>query len=63
MNTKRSTKSALISSLLILTLCVSMMVGTTYAWFTDTVTSGSNKIVAGTLDVQLLMKTDSAGDM
>jgi len=62
MNTKRSTKSALISSLLILTLCVSMMVGTTYAWFTDTVTSGSNKIVAGTLDVQLLMKTDSAGD-
>ncbi|MBR1990148.1 MAG: SipW-dependent-type signal peptide-containing protein [Firmicutes bacterium] len=53
MNTKRSTKSALISSLLILTLCMSMMVGTTYAWFTDEVKSEGNIIQAGKLEIAL----------
>ena len=49
-----STKSKLISSLLILTLCVTMFVGSTYAWFTDSVTSTGNQIVSGTLDVDLV---------
>ena len=47
------TKRALLTSLLALTLCFSMLIGTTYAWFTDSVTSGVNKIVAGNLDVAL----------
>lgn len=53
----KSTKQALLTSMLALLLCVSMLVGTTFAWFTDSVTSSDNKIVAGTLDVQLLMNT------
>ena len=35
-------------------MCVSMLVGTTFAWFTDTASTGVNKIQAGTLKVQLL---------
>ena len=35
-------------------MCVSMLAGTTFAWFTDTASTGVNKIQAGTLDVQLL---------
>jgi len=58
---KNATKKALLLSVLSLLLCVSMLVGTTYAWFTDTVTSANNKIVAGTLEVDLLM-ADAAGD-
>lgn len=53
MTKKRSTKSALISSVLALFLCVSMLVGTTFAWFTDSVSSANNKIVAGNLDIEL----------
>ncbi len=55
MTNKKSTKRALLMSVLALLLCISMLIGTTYAWFTDTVTSAGNKIVAGTLDVKLLM--------
>ena len=46
-------KSALLKSLLALLLCVSMLVGTTFAWFTDSVASGLNTIAAGNLDVEL----------
>ena len=46
-----STKRALILSLLSMLLCVSMLVGSTYAWFTDTASTGVNKIVAGHLKV------------
>ena len=51
--TKRSTKSALLLSLLSLVLCVSMLMGTTFAWFTDSVTSANNIIKAGNLDVDV----------
>ncbi|MBR6792795.1 MAG: SipW-dependent-type signal peptide-containing protein [Clostridia bacterium] len=50
---KNSTKKALLMSVLSLLLCISMLIGTTYAWFTDTVTSAGNIIKAGTLDVEL----------
>ena len=40
-------------SLTSLMLCVSMLVGATFAWFTDSVTSGVNRIVSGNLDVTL----------
>lgn len=57
--TKKSTKSKLISSLLLLTLCVTMFAGSTYAWFTDEVVSAGNKIQAGTLDIELYQKADT----
>jgi predicted ribosomally synthesized peptide with SipW-like signal peptide len=39
-----------------------MLLGTTFAWFTDSATSAGNKIVAGTLDVQLWMYDESESD-
>lgn len=59
MTKRKSTKSALFTSVLALFLCFSMLLGTTYAWFTDSVTSGSNIIQSGTLDVDLV---DAAGN-
>lgn len=53
MNKTKSTKRALLASILSLLLCVTMLIGSTFAWFTDSVTSGNNKIVAGNLDVEL----------
>ena len=53
MANKKSTKRALMLSALSLLLCVSMFVGTTFAWFTDSVSTVNNKIVAGNLDVEL----------
>ena len=50
---KSTTKRALIASMLSLVMCFGMLTGTTFAWFTDTVTSGSNIIAAGNLDVEL----------
>ncbi|MBE7068588.1 MAG: hypothetical protein E7381_04725 [Clostridiales bacterium] len=50
---KKSTKKALLASVLALTLSSSMLVGTTFAWFTDSVTSGSNVIQTGSLDVEV----------
>ena len=52
MNNK-NTKRALLTSVLSLTLCGSMLVGTTFAWFTDSVSSTNNVITAGNLDVEL----------
>ncbi len=59
--TNKSTKRALLTSFMALFLCFAMLLGTTFAWFTDSVTSAGNKIVAGTLDVQLLMDADVDG--
>lgn len=55
MTSSKSTKRALITSALALLMCVAMLIGTTFAWFTDTASTAVNKIQAGTLDVQLLM--------
>ena len=48
--TKKATIN-LISSVLSLIACVALFFGMTFAWFTDSVTSGKNKIQAGNLDV------------
>ena len=48
---KHSTKRALIASVLALALCFSSLIGTTFAWFTDSVTSTNNVIKTGTLDI------------
>ena len=58
MNNKKSTKRALISSILSLALCMTMLIGTTFAWFTDNVTSSNNIIKSGKLDVELKYKSD-----
>ena len=51
MNNKRATKRALLTSVMALVMCVVMLVGTTFAWFTDTASTGVNKIQAGNLDI------------
>ena len=56
MNTKKATKRALLTSVTALVMCVVMLVGTTFAWFTDTASTGVNKIQAGNLDVALEMQ-------
>ena len=53
MTNVKSTKKALIASILSLCMCFSMLLGTTFAWFTDSVTSANNVITAGNLDVEL----------
>ena len=54
MNNKRATKRALLTSVMALVMCVVMLVGTTFAWFTDTASTGVNKIQAGNLDVDIV---------
>ncbi len=49
-----STKRALLASVLSLLLCVSMFVGSTFAWFTDTDSAATSNIVSGTLDVEIV---------
>ena len=53
MNTKKATKRALLTSVMALVMCVVMLVGTTFAWFTDTASTGVNKIQAGNLDIKV----------
>ena len=48
-----SLKQRLISSVLVLVMLFASLIGTTFAWFTDTVTSSGNKIVSGSLKVDL----------
>ena len=59
MNNKRATKRALLTSVTALVMCVVMLVGTTFAWFTDTASTGVNKIVAGNLDVDIIGETSN----
>lgn len=56
---KNTAKRALLCSILSLLLCVSMLVGTTFAWFTDSVTSAGNKIQSGTLKLDLELLKDT----
>ena len=58
MNNKKATKRALLTSVMALVMCVVMLVGTTFAWFTDTASTGVNKIQSGNLDVKLMYSTD-----
>ena len=58
----KSKKSALLLSFTSLLICFAMLVGSTFAWFTDTATTGVNKIVAGNLDVELLMYKEANGE-
>ena len=54
MTSRKSTKRALVSSALAILMCVAMLIGTTFAWFTDTASTGVNKIVSGNLKVDII---------
>ena len=54
MNNKKATKRALLTSVMALVMCVVMLAGTTFAWFTDTASTGVNKIQAGNLKVDII---------
>ena len=56
MNNKKTTKRALLSSVMAIVLCLAMLIGTTFAWFTDSASTAVNKIQAGKLDIALEMK-------
>ena len=62
MNNKKSTKRTLVSSILSLVLCMAMLIGTTFAWFIDNVTSKNNIIKSGNLDVELYYQNDTVKD-
>ena len=53
MKGKKNFKSSFLTAVVSMLLCLSMLIGTTFAWFTDSITSTGNKIVAGNLAVDL----------
>lgn len=58
MKQSKQTKRTLVLSVLSVVLCLAMLVGTTFAWFTDTASTGVNKIVSGKLKIQILYSYD-----
>ena len=62
MNNKKATKRALLTSVMALVMCVVMLAGTTFAWFTDTASTGVNKIQAGNLKMEVTYKNTSDGE-
>ena len=56
MTNRKSTKRALLGSIMAMVLCLAMLVGATFAWFTDTASTGVNKITSGNLDVEIVNK-------
>ena len=60
MNDNKTTKRALGSSIVALLVCFTMLLGSTYAWFTDVVTSSGNVIKSGTLDVAFTWSDDAS---
>ena len=51
---KFSSKRALLLSVISMVICVSMLIGSTFAWFTDSATANVNTIKSGNLDVELV---------
>ena len=58
----KNTKKSLIASGISLAVSVALLAGSTFAWFTDSVTNKGNKIQAGNLAVGLWQKTDTLSD-
>lgn len=54
MKRKKTTRRALVSSIVSLLMCMAMLIGTTFAWFTDTASTAVNRIQSGTLKVKLV---------
>ena len=51
-----SSKRALLLSLLSMIICVSMLIGSTFAWFTDSATANVNEIKSGNLAISFEMR-------
>ena len=51
MTNAKITKRALLASVIAMLICFTMLIGTTFAWFTDSVESAGNVITAGNLEV------------
>ena len=62
MNNQKTTKRSLVAAGLVLLLCIAMLVGTTFAWFTDSASTGVNKIQAGNLKMEVSYKNTSDGE-
>ena len=60
--TKKTQKRALVSSLVVIALCFTMLIGTTFAWFTDSASSTGNTITTGTLDIVFSQYDAGASD-
>ena len=60
MSTKKATKRALLTSILAICLCLVMLIGSTFAWFTDTASTSVNKIVSGNLKVDIVSADDES---
>ncbi len=58
MTNTKTTKRALLASILSLVICLSMLASTTFAWFTDSASTAVNTIQSGKLDVTLEMLVD-----
>jgi len=54
----KNTKRSFLYSVLSLVLCISMLMGTTYAWFTDNANSSNNIITSGNLDIEMYWTDD-----
>ena len=60
MTNSKSTKRALVSSAIATLVCIVMLIGTTFAWFTDTASTNVNKIQSGTLKVDIVDKNGAS---
>lgn len=54
------TKKALLTSALTLLLCFAMLLGSTFAWFTDEALASVNTIQAGTLSLEMVDENDNS---
>ena len=59
----QKTRKKLLFSVLSLVLCFALLAGTTFAWFTDSVTSANNIITSGNLDIEMYWTDDLASDV
>ena len=54
----KSTKRAFINSVIVLALCISVLIGTTFAWFSDNISSKKNIITSGNINVEMYWTDD-----
>lgn len=60
MTTSKTAKLSVLTTLICLILCGSMLLGSTYAWFSDSVNNTENIIASGKLDVEMTYSTDGS---
>ena len=59
---RRTMKATVIKSGLALLMCLSMFIGSTFAWFTDQVSSATNIIQSGSLDIEMQWAKEYDGE-